>query len=521
MPKIPEYKQQYEQSPVKAPRYYVDPNMARHVYGDGLMRAGSDLEKLHGHLLAQAEREDKTLIQQRLAEARSELTTAQQDAIRSGKAADPKWVEEFRSTVGERLSGITEGLKTTAASDVARVYQTQLAEHFATASIQDHSVAVGQVQKATFVRALEMDRNTVLNDPTQFGLVQSQHMAILNDPQGQYAMIPQKDRLVLAQQVNKGLALSAVQGTIRNISADEALRQLNSGQWDQYLDADNKAALLTSADTHKKARQSDAMRAARDRAFLQRQADDAKSLELVQKMASPNGVSNEDILKAGIHSHQRLVNLVNLNNSRALDQSVNFQSDPKVIDALQRRIYADDADPSKLTSPDDILRASRDRQINYKDTERMLKMLDRERTKGGGRPAHEAALQAKKAFMRHPSAGFPGMAETAYYNWRKDFEDRAEELRANGEDPSILWNPKAKEYMLSAERLNTYMAGSFTGRHAAVTGTPTAGAVVQRGGKAFKFNGGDAKDPKNWSEVKIAPQIPEDDGSTIQDIDGG
>jgi hypothetical protein len=503
MPKIPEYDSAISGS-AKAPQAYADPNVARHA-GDNLIRAGHELQKAAGAAWAIQDRSDKVELQKRLSAARADLSSEQDAAIRSGAAADPAWTKAFNEKVTDRIGQLGDGLASGSARAMAGAYGAQLSAHFMESSLQGHAVAAGIEQKATFERGLALDANAVMNDPNLAQMTLAQYEAMLDDPKGAYALIPQAQREALKAASRESLAVAAVQGTIYNLSPDLAIKQLKGGEWDDVLGPKNKAALISHAETYKRTQEDDVMRQLRVQHALKAESDRKLTNAFVNKMTD-GSVSNEDIMRSPLEGPQK-VTLVKLNNSMAVNLSANWQSDPKVVDEFQQRIYAPDDDPRKLTNEEVLYNAFQGRQLGRDDFLRLRAAFNDEQTRSPfGRRTQDVSNLAKRAIMSSLDAALrPDQAITGYYKWRKDLDEQIQKFRDDGKDPRVLLDPKSKDYFAAPERLQSYLPSHQLGT---VPRVGADGTLRLPNGQVFKLKpGGDPN--KNEDYIPIAAGNPE------------
>lgn len=90
--------------------------------------------------------------------------------------------------------------------------------------------------------AINTNRNIVSTDPTQFEAVLGDQVASITALD-----IPDAKKQMLLEEAQRGLAFSAVQGSIAKAPAT-TLAELQAGDWDHLLDADNKAQLINQAE---------------------------------------------------------------------------------------------------------------------------------------------------------------------------------------------------------------------------------------------------------------------------------
>lgn len=99
---------------------------------------------------------------------------------------------------------------------------------------------------------INQNRNQVFTNPGQFAKSYTETKTLVDG-----LSLPIEAKSKLQDQV-RGLAASAVQGMIENGNPYEAVKQLKSGAWGNYLDADHMAALTNQAQSEIKRREAEA-----------------------------------------------------------------------------------------------------------------------------------------------------------------------------------------------------------------------------------------------------------------------
>jgi hypothetical protein len=434
--------------------------------GGALQHAGNTVSTIAQDEQRQNERKDVSNMQVELANARADLTATLNEQVRSGAITQADAQQQLESQMQDRIGAVQDRMETPFGRQTAAAYGGELAARFRESTMAAKAAAEGKLAVDNYTTALDKNRNTLLNDPMQFPGVLGETLAVLNDPNGPYARMDAVNHRKLETDTRKGLALSAVQGFIRNVDPEMAKKQLADGQWDQYLDADNKAALVGMADTTIRANQEEKIRNYEWQKKLKADADKQIADGFLHK-AADGSLSNTEILNSTI-SEPMKEHFLAINKVRAFDLNLNPPSDPRAVDTIQRAIFADPADPHAITDPTAIEAAYTQHKpgdpgfINYQDMLRLrTNLLTDGRTSTFGRDLQHVAASAHSMFL-HSALGssLPDIAEESYYRWRKDLDTSVENMRAKGEDPRDLLNPKSKNYVLDAGRMQTYITSA-------------------------------------------------------------
>lgn len=435
--------------------------------GAGLAVIGEGLDSVVEVVQKRAEQDENTRIHVELTKARAEWTDYLREAATAAPAGDATFADSFverldgyLSQTGENLAKTRNGkrLFATAAAnlradllDRAKVYQAESA---------------GEKAKVDHKTALDKSREALLRDPTQFDSALRGMEAMINDPGGTYSNLPGAAREQLRLEARQSLALSAVQGVI-HMNPELAKRQLESGRWGEYLDADNAHALMKEAEVGINARRTEAdrKRALADRA--EKDAQDAALDKFLARIVSPeaNGGSplDQEILTDRVLSPSQKQAMIDYKTRRAfeLKSYLELRTNPKEVRQLRDSVYATLDDPAKLaTSMDSIMGSYREGKIS---TGEMTSL--REDVYALRNPElrnFQIDVQRVRSRVYRAFAGSvvgqiqPDAAEHAAQRFDVDLDRKIKEKRKAGEDPRSLLNPKSRDYVLSPEILQTY-----------------------------------------------------------------
>lgn len=136
------------------------------------------------------------------------------------------------------------------------------------------------------------------------------------------------------------------------------------------------------------------------------------------------------------------------------------KTDPKVEKALFDRIHLPDDDPRKISSPAQLTPFFA-QGINQGSYDWLKRELDQQQSAGGRNftsDVREAINSAHRRFLTSPIGSLqPDKAEDASYKFRFDLSAKIDEYRKAGKDPRGLITPGNTDFMLTPDRLATYM----------------------------------------------------------------
>lgn len=314
------------------------------VVDSGLGNAGAAIQSAANSLYDVAQRAEVSEVHTRLAKARAEWTVAMDDRARKTDPGDVTFADRFSKDLNDYMAKAGEGIRTAAGQAAFKQGSGQLSAHFFEKAGIYQAQAAGAKAKQDFLQSVDAGRNTLLTDPTQFDQVLKQNTDALNDPNGPYARLGAAERAELARRSAAEIALSAVQGAVRR-NPSRAAADLNGGKWDQYLDADRKAAALQHADIAIKAQAADAERRAAQGERAQRREQMKVMDDVVRKMVDGEATA-EMIRDANLDPGTKL-RLVEMVRKEAL-QGEKIKTDPGVYLDVFQRIHAPENDPRKI-----------------------------------------------------------------------------------------------------------------------------------------------------------------------------
>lgn len=221
------------------------------------------------------ERDWQTVTMARIRSWGAETLKTQADSAEDGAPNFQSNIDALFDKERERIvSAAPESVKQDTAARL-EVYREELK----TRAMSFESQAAARLAISNGEQIIDTARNTLINDPHQLPETLSEALEYFdNQPR-----IPADKRRDLKNYTKQKLAKSALQG----MDADEALDVLNSGDYDRYLDPDDKASLI----------------GAKQRELASEQAEQKKSLQAMRA----GRLSNLDIaVSRGIASYSEV-----------------------------------------------------------------------------------------------------------------------------------------------------------------------------------------------------------------------
>lgn len=473
MPVIREYDQRFA-APNAPVGPAADPNAALRV-GAGAAQLGAAIARTGEVIVDLAERNDHVRLQEEMAQTRAEFAAKLQRAKETGEAADPEYVKYVYESAQEAAAKLADNRKTTRGTEAARVLGAQFASSLQTQAIGDNAFAIGEQAKQTAIATQNINRNTLRQSPEQFTAILGETLAHLDGPA--YSNVDASLRERIKTEAKEGLAVSALEGVIYTRSPEEAKQLLDGGGFDGFISANGKRALYGEIDQAIRAREAEALRLEAQQRKLDEQAREKTKDEFVGLMNTPQGnqLSVKQILASNLRSDEKehFIRMMKEAAQRKL------QDDPGTVNELFRRIHLPAGDPNKIV----------DETALYKYFGRGVGFAGLNHLRGElkddplGQDYARAAASAHIMFRGSKvGAALPDVAEAASLQWRIDTKDAIIKTQEAGEDPRTLFTPGHKNYLLTPERMSTYLkpANILTAEQAAqVEGSKAKPFVVK------------------------------------------
>lgn len=230
MPKIPTFQSQTRPTGVINTRRLSTADFG----GDlGLGKLGDVIQK-------REEEEDRAKAHDTLTKLRTNFTQAFLDQSSRQDLELNKFTESFDEYMVKQTESVQDQFNTHAGRSMFDENFKSMRQSFLQKSIQFQVEATRQNAINQFSDGLNTSRNVLVSDPTQVNEVLDAQSSYIDS-----MSIPPDAKTKLRESTARGLALSAVQGTMM-IDPSMAEEDLKAGRWDTYLDADDKARMLAS-----------------------------------------------------------------------------------------------------------------------------------------------------------------------------------------------------------------------------------------------------------------------------------
>ena len=465
MPQIKEYQQSVEPN-ATAPGKRVYPD----AFDSMPNNAGAGVGALATVLQDEAEKDDQSNVHVMMAQARADWTnhlaeSAKQvstsvamtsgnvsvsDSAASGSPPVPivnvgNFADKYMGDLSTYLTDAKQNVKTQQGSRLYDAMAANLHADMSEKSTAAQAQLTGLKAVADYNGALNNYRNTLLNDPSQFQSVLKEASQGL----GSWVDIPAADRIKLMEQTSEKLALSAVQGQIKQ-DPEEALKQLNDGKWDNYLSGNGKYMLLHQAQLGINMQAAEAARVARAEAQEEAKARMDTNNGFFDKFSegslSMNEVRDSNLNPFGEGSKNTWREMIDKQNQLGLG---NIKSDKAFVMQAYQDIHRPEGDPHKITS-EDAINAAFGTKLNEHDLLFLRKEIQDDRTPDGQRLNETKAnffKMTQKQLDKSTLMGNDPVGAEQAYKYQMYVESLVDQAKAKHENPYDLFNPSSKSYV--------------------------------------------------------------------------
>ena len=472
MPRIKEYTNQ-----VGGPQDLPLAQVTRQAYasdfngaGVGASMLGNAIEKGANDLTTAYRLQEEAKARQEVTDAAVELSRFHasaehelRNAKTSGALDDDSYTEQFMARISTNLDSVGTKFQTAQGRQAWERGSAATQAHYLVAAGEAQSQMAGVKAVANFKDFVSNSSNAVMANPFNFEQTEQSVSSVIRDPKGVFGKLPAEKVDELALMAKQQLAQSAAQGVIR-MDPSLGMELLTKGKYDSYLNPDAKHALITEARVGIAGQEAEARRQEAEAKRQRKKEVQEINKGMVEKWASHSltvpDVLNSNLPATGDGSQEHWISQINAQAKEA-KRNAEDQTHPEAVRGLMLQIHANEDDPKKTYNMDAVNADYQAGNISTKEYTMLRTEVEQLRdgtTNGFQRDVQSARNTVNTTFSRSIMGQVePEKAADASYRFTVDLNNAVEEKRKNNEDPRTLLDPKSKDYMLSPERLKTYM----------------------------------------------------------------
>jgi hypothetical protein len=436
--------------------------------GRGLMQLGAGLMDM-AEVKAQAqERADVTTSIRLAAELRTQRTVALKEAADGAERSifskggtigvgdeesetqggEPSigytdFAEKFNADTTDKILALRNQLTTRVGREHYDRSVASLEGEFVERALLTQADLAGKQAKADYLTAVDSTRAALLYDPSQWRSAADQLVTSL-----EVLPLPAAAKADMARKARVDVARSAAQGYIRQ-DPQLALMLISNGEFDEYVDADDKYRLMTTAETGIKALEieerrrqkadADAMKAQQaetQNKFLTAYAEGGLTWDMVR---------DSNLEPFGEGSKKTFLEMLD----RQASGTETLKTDPATYRDLERRVFLPFGNPDKITEPGAIYQHHG--QLKPADMDRLVRYATEMRDPAGEKFHADRGEFMKMAYAQFRSkelaAGLPDpMADERAYRFSFALDEAIEDFKKAGKNPRALLDPNSPDY---------------------------------------------------------------------------
>lgn len=455
MPQIKEYNSQTQiRNPADAPKARgqdLSSGQGLEQFGRQISGVEDGIMRTMDRVAAEKEARDKSEANVAVSQNHAEFTARWQERLKQPnpysdpnetdptKKFDEFFVSDFLAEMDEKTEKQAENFKTEGGKQYFREQSAQLRSQIAERAVQTQAVKVGEKAKLDFASALTNSSSALVSDPAGFELAQSRTQALIQN----YIDTERLDSVQaqeLLQQANKTLAVSALKGLAR-INPEHAKAELQSNQWDAYIDGPTKDSLFSEVKSEERAKAAEEsrMKSLQKEALREQQVQIQNDfLEKLQK----NELSNRDVLDSRLEPAQKRVFMSAIN--RKVEAPNSLKTNPAKFTQVFEAINAPDGTPEKITTDEQLNEAFQRGGISVENLTFLRKELHKGKTDEGKREQtikSSATNMIKDTIMRSAGPRDPQAPEMNYRAQQEYLKQYEAGIKA-GKTPAELTDPE-------------------------------------------------------------------------------
>ena len=376
---------------------------------------------------------------------------------------------QYRETVLEpALENWSGQFSTKAGQAWAQNQVMMVRQHMNEKIAADQSYRAGLAATTNLEQTANSLANTARTDPSHLdqslGLVDATVGALVDNMPNLSADQAAKMKTELAQNYKQKIATAAFRG-MAEANPEATLKQLESGQYSEYIDAGDQQTLTSYAKQQIKARDIDARNTEIEQ---RRQAEDASRDAQRTYIASWAGKDGDLHVPANFAAtiardprlrSQEVENLLNLGSAWSASQASDTKvvSNPHTFQDFVARANLPPEDPKHLSEMD-VLNAQASKQLSTKDAALLTRMTTARLWSTPEQGQINSELNRAAAAIQGPDIGMPNAAVSGKVaQFKADTNRILSDAAHNGQSLGPYLNPSDPAYLFSPERIRSYI----------------------------------------------------------------
>lgn len=390
------------------------------------------------------------------------------EAIKGADPNDPAVAENFRQKVMEpRLEKFRESFVTEKGQQWAERHVDSLRTHMFEKTTADMATMAGQAVQLNLRQTVNALSNNVKGDPSSldFALstLEGSVGAIVDSSPALKGVAGNKVKTEVLQKAKEDVVKAAIFGAIQK-NPEAGVKLAQDERYAPYINGMEVKQFEAFAKTEIRARRMDQQYADHLREKEEKKASDAALLKIEENLYSDNPtVTVRDVLdlagqgKLTPQNREHAIGLIKRELKPETQAELSRQTAVDLLDQMRRP----EGDPDRMTTMDPIYKAYTSGKLSRTDFAFLKQEYAEARTVEGEalNKTTERFINTMKEKILKPNA--LGQIDSSkydqLYNFQFDIRQRIAKLRAAGQDPFTLFDPKSPNYFGSPENMGLYV----------------------------------------------------------------
>lgn len=410
-------------------------------------RLGGAIEDVGNQFYQREVQEETSDVNANFSQLTAEVTEEIEAATQDGSINS----EEYLNKLQPRIDGLSDGLSTPAAR---RSFERNAARLRAVAikkSSRGQALVAGAKAEANVTSEIANYSSSLFSDPEGFhDNLDAMHASI--DDQVSSGGLPAAAAEKLKLTSARDMAKAAVGGWAR-LDPDLAEKKLHSGQYDGYLNGDQKKEMQTYIDHQRTAKEAENTRAEAAQKRAEKAKGDAFMAQHLKEIVKGN-LSTEQIMNAPGLKPEFKISLIKAVAKTAKDGGT---TNPAVYTSIHQKMLT-----GEITDPSQFIDEVNKGRINFSDYEKLVKDIPNtpegkamvERKKAAFNIAKSEILQT--GFSNFGSRQYTADSQRLLQAWLDDARTQEAELVKQGKSPAELYDPRSPHYIAGPEKFKHY-----------------------------------------------------------------
>lgn len=384
MPRIRPYESQVQSPGIIQGRNATGEDFGAGAYA-GAAQLGQSVMGMGDFVKRQQEQTDVSDISAKLSELNAKKYIELQEGIRTATPGDQTFSQKFLEKYDQDAASIESGLTTTAGRSFFKKANARLREDLTKSAWSGQAELAGIKAQQDFTSTKNNFSDSLLVDPTNFEtkavLLEEYANHLVQGEDGRPGFLSRASAMDMVAKGKTEMAAATIRGWADK-NPEYAQQLLKSNRYDQYLKADQKAALDGDIQQAIRGREIEAERRKKQEKealeMRQKETQDTFLTQLTKGKLDTKTILNSNLDAFGSGSKKEFLNLLEAHNKGDLNQT-----DPSVFRDRLNAISRPDGDPNKLVDENALIQDVVNGKLSFEDMGKLRSEMQGRKTEEG------------------------------------------------------------------------------------------------------------------------------------------